>query len=160
VTDLGYEPAGSPPKPPQPVIHGPDPTHMGHVEKGQWEQVAETEARVRKEFSGDIDRLTRVINTAQRVLAIKNAPGYQQFEQSVIDLRQYAQTEMVGCKDGNDQIRILQGRCQAFSSILALMRNTEHNIKNLSQQLEMVREKADRAVGPNGKIRPETIGDM
>jgi hypothetical protein len=159
VTDLGYEPAAPKPKP-QPVIHGPDPTHMGHVEKGQWEQVAETEARVRKEFSGDIDRLTRVINTAQRVLAIKNAPGYQQFEQSVIDLRQYAQTEMVGCKDGNDQIRILQGRCQAFSSILALMRNTEHNIQNLSQQLEMVREKADRAVGPNGKIRPETIGDL
>ncbi len=159
MTDLGYEPAPPPPKP-QPVIHGPDPTHMGHVEQGQWEQVAETEERVRKQFSGDIDRLTRVINTAQRVLAIKNAPGYQQFEQSVIDLRQYAQTEMVGCKDGNDQIRILQGRCQAFSSILSLMRNTEHNIKNLSQQLEVVQEKADRAVGPNGKIRPETIGDL
>ncbi len=159
MSDLGYELDPKPPKP-KPVIHGPDPTHMGHVEQGQWEQVAETEGRLRKQFSGEIDRLTGVINTAQRVLAIKNAPGYQQFEQSVLDLRQYAQTEMVGCSEGNDQIRILQGRCQAFSSMLALMRNTEHNIENLSQQLEVVREKAERVVNPNGKIRPETIGDM
>ncbi len=159
MTDLGYEPAGQPPKP-TPVIHGPDPTHMGHIEQGQWEQVADTEDRLRKEFSGEIDRLTRVINLGQRLTVLKNSPGYQQFEEAVVDLRTYAQNEMIGCTDGNDQIRILQGRCQAFSSILALMRRTEHNIKNLTQQLEVVREKADRAINPNGKIRPETIGDM
>lgn len=159
MTDLGYEVGGAPPKP-EPVIHGADPTRMGHVEHGQWEQVAETEERLRKQFSGEIDRLTRVINLGQRLIVLKNSPGYQQFEEAVVDMRTYAQNEMVSCKDGNDQIRILQGRCQAFGSILALMRRTEHNIENLSQQLKVVREKADRAIGPNGKIRPETIGDM
>lgn len=156
MTDLGYEPA----KKPKPVMHGPDPTKLGSVEHGQWEQVRETEERITKQIRGDIDRLTRVINTAQRLLTIKNAPGYQQFEQSIEDLRQYAQTEMVGCKGDNDEIRILQGRCQAFSSILALMRRTEHNIQNLSQQLEAAQAQAEKMSLPGGKVRPETVGDM
>jgi len=160
--DLGYDLAGpeEKPRPKERFLHPPDPTHMGHVERGQWEQVAETEEKIRKQFSGEIDRLTRVINLGQRLLTIKNAPGYQQFEQAVEDLRQYAQTEMVGCKGDGDQLRILQGRCQAFGSILALMRRTEHNIESLSQQLEVVQAKAEQVIQPDGKMKPQTVGDM
>jgi hypothetical protein len=133
---------------------------MGAVEHSQWENVREQEERLTKQFTGEIDRLTRVINLGQRLLTIKNAAGYQQFEKAVEDLRQYAQTEMVGCKGDNDKLRILQGRCQAFGSILALMRRTEHNIESLSQQLEVVQANAEQVVRPDGKIKPQTIGDL
>ena len=155
MTDLGYE---TPTK--EKVLPGPDPTRMGSVEHSQWENVRNTEERISKELNGEIDRITRVINLGQRLLVIKNAPGYQQFEQAVEDLRTYAQNEMVGCKGENDQLRILQGRCQAFGSILALMRRTEHNLESLSQQLEANQAKAEQIIKPDGKVKPETIGDM
>ncbi len=152
MSDLGYE---LPAEPRQPVLHGPDPTGMGPVEHSQWENVRKTEERISKELNGEIDRITRVINLGQRLLTIKNAPGYQQFEKAVEDLRQYAQTEMIGCKGNNDQLRILQGRCQAFSSILALMRRTEHNLESLVQQLEANQAKAEQIVRKDGKVVPQ-----
>ncbi len=159
MTDLGYE-TGTPPPKQQRVLHGPDPTRMGALEHSQWEQVAATEKRITDQIKGDVDRLQRVINTAQRIMVLKNAPGYQQFEKSIEDLRTHAQNEMVSCSESTDRLRILQGRCQAFGSILALMRKTEQNIESLAQQLEAAEAKAEQLIRPDGKVKPETVGDL
>jgi hypothetical protein len=125
------------------------------VQDSQFRPVKETEAEIRKASTQEIDRLERVIGLGQRILVLRNAPGFQQFESSVQDLRTHAQNEMVGCTAGNEQLRILQGRCQGLGSILALMRNTEQNLESLAQQLEVAQHKATTAIREDGKVVPE-----
>lgn len=143
-----------PPELTGPFLHGQSPL-QGQQQETQWQSVTETEKQVRQSAAKEIDRLERVINLAQRMLSIKAAPGFQQFEQSVEDLRTHAQNEMVGCTRGNEQLRILQGRCQALSSILALMRNTEHKIESLAQQLVAAKEKTATLIRPDGRVAPQ-----
>lgn len=140
-----------------PYLHRQTPI-QGQKADSQWEQIDETERRIVDDSNKEVDRLQRVINLGQRLLTIKNAPGYQQFEQAIVDIRSHAQNEMVGCKADNDQLRILQGRCQAFSSILALMRRTEHNLESLAQQLEAAEIKVAATIRPDGKVAPVTVG--
>lgn len=137
-----------------PFLHGQSPLG-GQTQDSQFRPVKETEVEIRKGAAQEIDRLERVINLGQRILVLRNAPGYQQFESSVRDLRTHAQNEMVGCTAGNEQLRILQGRCQGLGSILALMRNTEQNLESLAQQLEVAQHKAQMLIREDGKVVPE-----
>jgi len=139
-----------------PFTHAQSPLEQ-QARNSSWEPIAQTEERVRKQSKAEIDRLERVINLGQRMLQIKNSPGFQQFEEAVRDLRKHAQNEMVGCQAGNEQLRILQGRCQAYGSILALMRNTEQNLESLAQNLEVAKQKAASVVRPDGKVVPEPM---
>jgi hypothetical protein len=152
----------APPEPqiPQgPFLHGQSPiASQLDQTKSQWRPIPEEEEKLRKSVLGEVDRLERIINAAQRILVLKNAPGYQQFEQALVDLRTHAQNEMVGCVAGNEQLRILQGRCQGFGSILALMRRTEHNIETLATQLATAKAKAATIIRPDGKVVPEPVG--
>lgn len=136
-----------------PFLHGQSSTPF--QENTQWTPIKETEAKIRKESQGEIDRLERVINLGKRMLSIKSSPGFQQFEAALKDLRTHSQNEMVGCTAANEQLRILQGRCQAFGSILALMRNTEQNLQSLAQQLETAQHKAASIIREDGKVVPE-----
>jgi len=144
---MGPGPGGS-------FLHGQSPVG-GQVQDSQFRPVKETEAEIRKASAKEIDRLERVINLGKRILVLRNASGFQQFESSVQDLRTHAQNEMVGCTAGNEQLRILQGRCQGLGSILALMRNTEQNLESLAQQLEVAQDKAMTVIREDGKVVPE-----
>ena len=137
-----------------PFLHGQSPMG-GQTQDSQFRPVQETEEKIRKGAAKEIDRLERVINLGKRILVLRNAPGFQQFESSVQDLRTHAQNEMVGCTAGNEQLRILQGRCQGLGSILALMRNTEQNIESLAQQLDVAQHKAQEIIREDGKVVPE-----
>ncbi len=140
-----------------PFLHGQSPIRE-QQQNSQWQPTAETEELIRKDAAKEIDRLERVINLGQRILTLRTSPGFQQFESAVQDLRTHAQNEMVGCTAGNEQLRILQGRCQALSSILALMRNTEQNLGSLANQLEAAKAKAAAVIRPDGKVVPEPFG--
>lgn len=155
--ELGGPITAPPPPPPLtgPFLHGQSPIRE-QARDSQWQPVGEVEERIRRDSEREIDRLERVIGTAQRIVMLKTAPGFQQFVDSVEGLRKHAETEMVGCTAGNEQLRILQGRCQGLGSILALMRNTEHNIANLAQQLEAAKQKAASTIRPDGRVVPET----
>ncbi len=139
-----------------PFVHSQSPLEQ-QSKNSSWEPVKDTEERVRKESAAEIDRLERIINLGQRMSVIKNSPGFQQFEEALQDLRTHAQNEMVGCKAGNEQLRILQGRCQAFGSILALMRKTEQNLESLAVSLEAARQRAAAVIRPDGKVVPEPM---
>jgi hypothetical protein len=162
VTDFA-PPPGEPTPPPGfpsgPFLHGQSPlgTQLDQ-EKSQWRPLPQQEEDLKKTLLGEVDRLERVINLAQRSLVIQHAPGFKEFQKAVEDLRLGAQNEMVRCVSGNEQLRILQGRCQAFSSILALMRNTERNIQTLATQLAAAKTKAASMIRPDGTVVPEPIG--
>lgn len=147
---------------PPPELAGPflpssSPSVGSQAADSHFRPVGETEAQVQKETAREIDRLKRIINTGQRMLVLRNAPGFQQFESSIRDLRTHAQNEMVGCTAGNEQLRILQGRCQGLGSILALMRNMEQNLESLAQQLEVAQHKASTIIREDGKVVPEPM---
>lgn len=134
-----------------PFLHRPEEKIGG----SSFRPVQETEGHLREWAKKEKDRLQRAINLAQRLMSLRNAPGYQPFQKAIEDLKTHAQEQMITHSGQNDDLRVLQGRCQAYGSILALMRRTESSIENLSQQLKAVEERAASMVRADGKVVPE-----
>jgi len=118
--------------------------------------VGRQERERKDQLQKKIDQLERAIGLGQRMAVLKNAPGFQPFMQAVQDVLSHAQDEMVACMQGDSMLRILQGRCQAYRSILALMRRTEQNIQDLNEQLEAARRETS-AVLDDGKVVPDSL---
>ena len=150
--------SGIPESPEGPFLHGQSPFSV--PPQTQWQPVAEHEDEIRQRTKGEIDRIERAYALGQRTLVLKGSPGFDPFVQAIEDLRTHAKNQMVDCTAGNEQLRILQGRCQAFGSILALMRNTERNLQTLAQQLEAAKQKAAVAIRPDGRVVPEPVGGV
>jgi hypothetical protein len=144
-----------------PFLHGQSPLEA-QARGDQFPNVLEVEDRIRKEAKETVDRLERGINLAQRVLTLKSAPGFQQLVESIANLETHAKRQMVGAEQVTDsELRILQGRCQAFGSILAIMRKAEQHVENLAQQLAHAKERAAKTIRPDGKVVPDTlVGDF
>lgn len=153
---LPPEPASVPPPDllAGPFLHGQSPLGQQPVNT-QFAGIGGMENGIVEQCRKDAERVERAINAAQRIIPLKHSPGFQQFEQAIEDLRTHAKNEMVACTAGNEQLRILQGRCQAFGSILALMRNAERNIESLSQRLETIQSKAAANIREDGRVVPE-----
>lgn len=122
-----------------------------------WRQQSEVEDQIKAATKERIDSLQRQIALVQRIMPLKHSPGFKEFESTVQDCLDHAQNEMVNGTRGNEQMRVLQGRCQAFGSILAFMRNSEQQLQNLAQQLEAAQGQAAQVVRPDGKVVPEPM---
>lgn len=139
-----------------PFLHGQSPLEA-QAKSQQFPNVLKVEDSIRKQSREDIDRLERGINLAQRILTLKSAPGFQQLVDSISNLEEHAKRQMVANDTSNSDLRTLQGRCQAFGSILAVMRKAEQHVENLAQQLEHAKERAAKTIRPDGKVVPETL---
>lgn len=139
-----------------PFVHPQSPLEQ-QSKNSQWQPVGETEESIRQQSRIEIDHLERDINLGQRMLALKNAPGFQQFIEAVEEARERTMTELEGCSQGNELMRIIQGRSQAYSSILVLVRNAEQKLESLANKLAVARANAAALIRPDGKVVPEPM---
>lgn len=139
-----------------PFLHAQSPLEQ-MAKNSQFQPITEVEENIRQQARAKIDHLERDINLGQRMLALKNAPGFQQFIEAVEQARESTMTELEGCTQGNELMRILQGRSQAYSSILVLVRNTEQKLESLAQNLAAAKQNAAAIIRPDGKVVPEPM---
>ncbi len=105
-----------------------------HNSQDPFWDVREQERQEEAALRNHIDQLERSINLGKRALAIKNAPGYQDFLQAIQDVRQGHLNALASTSSQktNEELRELRGRCHAIADILAILAKTEMAVEQLA----------------------------
>jgi hypothetical protein len=124
---------------------------------GFWDIRAQ-EKETQDHYQKQIDQLERVINLGKRSLQLRGQPGYQDFVKSLEDLSRAEEAKLIACFSGNEHMRVIQGKAQAFHDILALLRDTEKSVEGLELRLEAVKNEMAVVVRGDGKVVPDSLG--
>lgn len=103
-----------------------------------WEELFEQfdPKRTKEKLDAQVAQQERVVTLARQILNLQHAPGYEEFCKALADIRQHAFDAMVRNEAGNDWMRVLQGQCQAYDSIVQVMLNREARVQALEQGLK------------------------
>jgi chromosome segregation ATPase len=123
---------------------------------GPFEDIRKQEHEFTKRHKDRIVQLQQVIALTEKVSALKGAPGWLEFVGEVEALRTRERRAMEQCEANTDEIRTLQGRCQALGSMLAIMRDAESNRKALAAQMKDHQDILDAHVRSDGKVVPQS----
>lgn len=121
-----------------------------------WDQ-KEQERQVIKRLETESNNLRSAIATAERMTAIKRAPGWGAFVKAIEGMRDYRRTELELAAGDNAAVRILQGRCRELGAILSLMHETEQNTQVLVSRLEGLEAEKATYVRKDGKVQPKGV---
>lgn len=100
-----------------------------------------------------VEQLERAVALAEKCMTLRNQPGYQDFVKIVTDLHEAAMNELISCPGDT---KVLQGKVQAFRSILNVMRNTENARDTLAGQLKAEQDSLESITGPGDRVIPST----
>ncbi|HDL41655.1 MAG TPA: hypothetical protein ENG98_01405 [Actinobacteria bacterium] len=95
-----------------------------------------------------IGQQRRAITLAGRVLIIRNMPGFSDFQAALRDIRDYVVSQLVSPGAENDVMRQLQGQCQAYDNILAVMEKGDVRVKALEEGLQELQNQRATIVRP------------
>lgn len=131
---------------------GGDSQHFRSVRDQEAEYIADLRAKMRK--------LRADIGLADRVLVLKNAPGFTEFVTAVTRKRDLVRRDMETCFGDNTVLRMLQGRTQALTSILSIVSDTEKLRAKLNEDLDQLMELEKATVRQDDKrVRTTAQGD-
>lgn len=124
-----------------------------------FQPIQEQEAEYISELRGKIRKLRGDMGLADRVLVLKNAPGFAEFLTAVRRKRDLIRRDMETCRGENSELRMLQGRTQALTSIIAIVSDTEKVKANLAKELDRLQELEKATVRQDDKrVRPAQGG--
>jgi hypothetical protein len=128
-------------------------------ESQQFRPIQEQEAEYIAELRGKIRKIQGDLGLADRVLVLKNAPGFSEFLTAVRRKRDLIRRDMETCQEGNEVLRMLQGRTQALTSIISIVSDTEKVKANLAMELDRLKELEKATVRQDDKrVRPAIGG--
>ena len=84
----------------------------------------ETEAEYIQDLRDKMGKLAGEIGLCDRILVAKNSPGFTEFIKAVVLKRDITRRDMEGCYGDDSMLRILQGRCQALTSMGMILSDT------------------------------------
>lgn len=116
------------------------------------------EIHTRDGYRREIDQLQRKINLCRRTLSLRAQSGFKEFLDDIDSLRQVELNKLIGCYSSNENMRIIQGRAQALSDILSLLKDTEKTVEGLEARLSSVQNAMAAAITTDGKVLTRTIG--
>jgi bacterioferritin (cytochrome b1) len=135
----------------------PAPSNKSKVngeKSGIWAPMKKQEQDFLRPRMARIDQLERAQALAERVMTLRNQPGYQEFLKVIEDLHEAALNELVGTTADTASLQVLQGKVQAFRNILSVMKNTENARDTLAVQLKAAQDEVEHMVGPEGRATP------
>lgn len=121
-----------------------------------WDQ-KEQERQIIKRLDSEAHNLQSAITTAERIAAIKSAPGWTDFVKAIEGMRDYRRIELELAAGDDGAVRILQGRCRELGAILSLMNQTEQNKGVLVSRLETLQAEKATYVREDGKVQPKVL---
>ncbi len=121
-----------------------------------WNQ-KEQERQVIKRLDTEIGNMQGAIALAERMTALKRAPGWESFVKAIEDCRTYRRQELELAIGTDAEVRILQGRCRELGAILSLMNQTEKNTQVLASRLESLQAEKAAYVREDGKVQPKGV---
>ncbi len=123
-----------------PFLNPPLSTDAKTGEGTHFRSVREQEAEYITDLRAKMGKLRADIGLADRVLVLRNAPGFVEFVTAVTRKRDLVRRDMETCFGDNSTLRMLQGRTQALTSILSIVRDTEKLRAKLNEDLDQLME--------------------
>lgn len=114
-------------------------------EDSWWTRASEQfdERQAKEKLDAQIEQQHRAVQLAGRILLLRGLPGYEEFRKALQDIREHALSQLEKTTAGNDWLRVLQGQCQAYGNILAVMEKGEARVQALEKALaELLNERA------------------
>ena len=99
-----------------------------------WKDVRDTEREIIQECKTRLESAQRQLALAERAVSIKGSPGYDEFIQKVVELRDATIRELVGTYGVDSYLRVLQGKAQALGDVLAIMTRGDSLLTQLAEK--------------------------
>lgn len=119
-----------------------------------WDPMKVQERNFLRPRMARIEQLERAQALAERVMTLRNQPGYQEFLKVIEDLHEATLNELVAVAVDTASLQVLQGKVQAYKNILNVMKNTENARDTLAVQLKAAQDEVEHMVGPEGRATP------
>lgn len=123
-----------------------------------FEDVRQTELTITRAHKARVDHLERAINLGKKLLGLKGAPGYSDFEKALQSL--YNATLRVTMEGDSISTRKLweaRGSLRTLSRIISMMSDTERNLEGLAEQLRQEQALFASKQTKSGKLKPESL---
>lgn len=126
---------------------GPGPgSFFGSVQEQERQYIQDLRDRIRK-IEGEL-------GLCNRILVAKNSPGFMEFIKAVTNKRDLTRRDLEVSSGSNEELRVLQGRTQALSSMALILTDTEHLKQNLERELESLKQQYEATARPDGRVIP------
>lgn len=99
-----------------------------------WDVLKQEQAQERS-LRVAIDKIEREVALAQRILALRSAPGFKEFQNAIDSMRAAQLKRLTEDKLSDTELRELRGRVQAYGEFLKLLSNAERSIEQLDGRL-------------------------
>jgi hypothetical protein len=106
-----------------------------------------------------IDQLERAVALGKRALAIRNAPGYQDFVKAIHGIREglVAQLASTNAVMGDSELRELRGRCHALADVLAILGKSDMAVEELAARAAKKQNDLEMALKRRPKPKPDEV---
>lgn len=112
------------------------------------------EQRVREEIDQRITSYAAQLEAVKALVGLEMHSGFRQFLKAVDDASQKCEHQLRVMAGDDSQLRVMQGRAQAFREVLNLCRGGIPLQERLATLLAEAEDQKKKNVLPNGKVIP------
>ena len=116
--------------------------------------VSEQERRVRDDLDKRIESYQVQLEAVKALASLEMNIGFRQFLKAVDDASQRCEQQLRTLDGTDSQLRVVQGRAQAFREVLSLCRDGQRLQERLAVLLAEAQDQRARAILPDGKVIP------
>lgn len=116
--------------------------------------VADQERKVREELDHRIQSYQVQLEAVKALATLEMNMGFRQFLKAVDDASQRCEQQLRTLDGTDSQLRVIQGRAQAFREVLALCRDGQRLQERLAVLLSEAQDQRQRRILPNDKVIP------
>lgn len=101
------------------------------------------------------DQIERSMAVSRRALALRSAPGYEDFVKEVENCHRAVARDLLVAKIDNNDLRETRGRARGLQDILTLLTKADLSMTALEQQLKDLQDEEQAMMRRRPKARPE-----
>jgi len=117
--------------------------------------IAEQEAKIREDLDRRIDEYQSSLAAVSALVGLEHHAGFKQFLKAVEEVSQKCEDKLRTITGTDSEIRILQGRAQAFREVLTLCHGGLPLQKRLADLLQAAQDQKRKTILANGNVVPQ-----
>lgn len=120
--------------------------------------VQEQERQYREQLDQRIANHEAEMRSLEQIAGLEHNLGFRTFVESVRIACERATTQLVAGKGSDSEMRVEQGRAQAFKEVLELCRQGQKKLERVAVLLREAQDLRAKTILPDGKVLPPRSG--
>ena len=120
--------------------------------------IQEQERDYREQIDRQIEHYQAEMRALEQLAGLEHHLGFRTFVESIRLAAERSQSQLVTGKGSDSEMRVEQGRAQAFREVLDLCRQGQKKLERLAVLLQQAQDLRAKTVLPDGKVLPPRSG--